>query len=177
MNSQDHDQPQSELPGTAAPDEAVAKPARKRSPRAVAPVIELVAAPVALSVPDEPVKPKRSRRKAVEEAAVEEVAAVVAVPATALPSIDLSSAAEAAVSAKPTKPRRRTTPAVVMSADVVVAEPPGEPGTGLPPSGDADGAVNFMGAASLPTATILSEFCSAGSSESSTMTHSILSFG
>ena len=141
MNSQDHDQPQSELPGITAPDEAVAKPARKRSPRAVAPVIELVAAPVALSVPDEPVKPKRSRRKAVEEAAVEEVAAVVAVPATALPSIDLSSAAEAAVSAKPTKPRRRTTPAVVMSADVVVAEPPVEPGTGLPPSGDADDAV------------------------------------
>jgi hypothetical protein len=74
MNSQDQDQPQSELPCAAAPDVEATKPRRKRSPRVVEPQgLEPSAEPVLPSIApplDGEIRPKRSRRKPIEVVAV-----------------------------------------------------------------------------------------------------------
>ena len=110
MNSQDHDQPQSELPGDAAPDVAAAKPRRKRSPRVVDPqALEAAAEPVLQPVApplDEAIKPKRSRRKPVEVAAVEDMPAVVSAPVAAAPEVAADNP-ESVKLVKLVKPRRR----------------------------------------------------------------------
>ena len=119
MNSQDHDQPQSELPGDAAPDVAAAKPRRKRSPRVVDPqASEAAAEPVLQPVApplDEAIKPKRSRRKPVEAVAVEDMPAAVSAPVAAVPE----AAGDNPESVKLVKPRRRVA-SPAGAADVIV---------------------------------------------------------
>ena len=140
MNSQDHDQPQSELPGDAAPDVAAAKPRRKRSPRVVDPqASEAAAEPVLQPVApplDEAIKPKRSRRKPVEAVAVEDMPAVVSAPVAVVPE----AAGDNPESVKLVKPRRRVA-SPAGAADVIV-----EP-SALSPAVPFTSATEIIGAA------------------------------
>ena len=152
MNSPDHDQPLSALPGDASPaDEATPKPRRKRSPRAVdLPADGVAAAAVAASLmaaaldpalapsADEVFKHKRGRRRVGEAAAEPATAAADAplpaplpVPApahqapVATADADASSVPGApAEAAKPVKQRRRAAAAadVTVGAQAPVAE-------------------------------------------------------
>ena len=146
MNSPDHDQPLSALPGDASPaDEAAPKPRRKRSPRAAdLPADVAAAAAVSASVTaaaldpalapsaDEVFKPKRPRRKVGE--AAEPAAGAADVPVHAPPAAVAQAAADAdgaamttpavpAEAARPAKPRRRAAAAVAtdLAADPAAA--------------------------------------------------------
>ena len=123
MNSQDSDQPLSDLPGAAAPADAEAapKPRRKRSPAVAAPAEVALpeAEPAAALLADEPgkpVKPARTRRKVTDavgdvagEAAGDAAAVAAESPAAAAaPAVEIPSAeSEAVEPAKAPRSRRR----------------------------------------------------------------------
>ena len=106
MNSQDSDQPLSDLPGAAAPADAEAapKPRRKRSPAVAAPAEVALpeAEPAAALLADEPgkpVKPARTRRKVTDAVgdAVGDVAGEAASDAAAVAAEAPAAAAVPAV--------------------------------------------------------------------------------
>ena len=170
MNSPDHDQPLSALPGDASPaDGAAPKPRRKRSPRAAdLPVDVAAAAAVSASVTaaaldpalapsaDEVFKPKRPRRKVGEAAEPAAGAAAADLPVHAPPAAVAQAAADAdgaamtaptvpAEAARPAKPRRR-------AAAAVAADLAADPAAAVAVDAAAASAANTGAGAGMPAA-------------------------
>jgi 23S rRNA pseudouridine2605 synthase len=149
MNSQDSDQPLSDLPGAAAPTdhEAPPKPRRKRSVAAEAtpPVADAAAAAAAAPDAEVPAKPKRTRRKPVD-AAAESAQPAEPAPAESVPQapVDMAESVEAVAAPRP---RRRAAAQPAPEAPVVAVE------TALPAAAPAEAPLGAASVVDAPAAT------------------------